>query len=179
MRPKPPRGMPNLYRHGRHASACSEVAAGSPTRRAPRIKGAAAMFYDARKKDHGLARDPFKAIVVPRPIGWFTSISARGEINLAPYSFFNAVSEDPPMVMFSSDGRKDSVCFIEETQEFVCNFASYDLRDAVSKSGTGYPRGINEMIETGLEPAPSRLVRPPRVAVAPCALECKLLQIVN
>jgi len=137
------------------------------------------MFYDPRKNDHGLPRDPFKAIVVPRPIGWFTSISAKGEINLAPYSFFNAVSEDPPMVMFSSGGRKDSLSFIEETKEFVCNFATFDLRDAVSKSGTEYPRGVNEMIEAGLEPAPSRLVRPPRVAASPCALECKLLQIVD
>jgi flavin reductase (DIM6/NTAB) family NADH-FMN oxidoreductase RutF len=137
------------------------------------------MFYDPRKNDHGLPRDPFKAIVVPRPIGWFTSISAKGEINLAPYSFFNAVSEDPPMVMFSSGGRKDSLAFIEETKEFVCNFATFDLRDAVAKSGMEYPRGVNEMIEAGLEPAPSRLVRPPRVAASPCALECKLLQIVD
>jgi flavin reductase (DIM6/NTAB) family NADH-FMN oxidoreductase RutF len=137
------------------------------------------MFYDTRKNDHGLPRDPFKAIVVPRPIGWFTSMSAKGEINLAPYSFFNAVSEEPPMVMFSSGGRKDSIAFIEETGEFVCNFASFALREAVSKSGMEYPRGVNEMVETGLEPAPSRLVRAPRVAASPCALECKLLQIVD
>jgi flavin reductase (DIM6/NTAB) family NADH-FMN oxidoreductase RutF len=137
------------------------------------------MFYDPRKNDHGLARDPFKAIVVPRPIGWFTSISAKGEINLAPYSFFNAVSEDPPMVMFSSGGRKDSLSFIEETKEFVCNFATFELRDAVSKTGMEYPRGVDEMTEAGLEPAPSRLVRPPRVKASPCALECKLLQIVD
>lgn len=137
------------------------------------------MFYEPRKNDHGLPRDPFKAIVVPRPIGWFTSMGAKGEINLAPYSFFNAVSEDPPMVMFSSGGRKDSIAFIAETGEFVCNFASFELRDAVSQSGMEYPRGVNEMIETGLAPAPSRLVRPPRVAASPCALECKLLQIVD
>jgi flavin reductase (DIM6/NTAB) family NADH-FMN oxidoreductase RutF len=134
------------------------------------------MFYETAKNDHGLPRDPFKAIVVPRPIGWLTSISQKGEINLAPYSFFNAVSEQPPMVMFSSGGRKDSVAFIEETGEFVCNFA---LREAVSKTGAEFPRGVNEMIEAGLDPAPSRLVRPPRVAASPCALECKLLQIVD
>jgi flavin reductase (DIM6/NTAB) family NADH-FMN oxidoreductase RutF len=137
------------------------------------------MFYETAKNDHGLPRDPFKAIVVPRPIGWLTSISAKGEINLAPYSFFNAVSEHPPMVMFSSGGRKDTVAFIEETKEFVCNFANFALREAVSTSGTEFPRGVNEMIEAGLEGAPSRLVRPPRVAAAPCALECKLLRIVD
>jgi flavin reductase (DIM6/NTAB) family NADH-FMN oxidoreductase RutF len=137
------------------------------------------MFYETAKNDHGLPRDPFKAIVVPRPIGWLTSVSAKGEINLAPYSFFNAVSEQPPMVMFSSGGRKDSICFVEETKEFVCNFANFALREAVSKTGTDFPRGVNEMIEAGLDPAPSRLVRPPRVAACPCALECKLLQIVD
>jgi flavin reductase (DIM6/NTAB) family NADH-FMN oxidoreductase RutF len=137
------------------------------------------MFYQPAKNDHGLPRDPFKAIVVPRPIGWITSVSRKGEINLAPYSFFNAVSEEPPMVMFSSGGRKDSIAFIEETGEFVCNFASFALREAMSRTGTDFPRGINEMLEAGLEPAPSRLVRPPRVAAAPCALECKLLQILD
>jgi flavin reductase (DIM6/NTAB) family NADH-FMN oxidoreductase RutF len=137
------------------------------------------MFYQTAKNDHGLSRDPFKAIVLPRPIGWLTSISAKGEINLAPYSFFNAVSEQPPMVMFSSGGRKDSISFVEETKEFVCNFANFALREAVSKTGMEFPRGVNEMIEAGLDPAPSRLVRPPRVAASPCALECKLLQIVD
>ena len=137
------------------------------------------MFYETAKNDHGLPRDPFKAIVVPRPIGWLTSVSLKGEINLAPYSFFNAVSEEPPMVMFSSGGRKDSIAFIEETGEFVCNFASFALREAVSKTGMEFPRGVNEMIEAGLDPAPSQLVRPPRVAASPCALECKLLQVVD
>jgi flavin reductase (DIM6/NTAB) family NADH-FMN oxidoreductase RutF len=137
------------------------------------------MFYEPAKNDHGLPRDPFKAIVVPRPIGWITSISRKGEINLAPYSFFNAVSEEPPMVMFSSGGRKDSIAFVEETREFVCNFASFPLREAMSKTGMEFPRGINEMTEAGLAPAPSRLVRPPRVAAAPCALECRLLRIVD
>jgi flavin reductase (DIM6/NTAB) family NADH-FMN oxidoreductase RutF len=111
------------------------------------------MFYETAKNDHGLPRDPFKAIVVPRPIGWITSVSHKGEINLAPYSFFNAVSEDPPMVMFSSGGRKDSISFIEETKEFVCNFASFDLREAMSTTGTEFPRGVNEMVEAGLAPA--------------------------
>jgi flavin reductase (DIM6/NTAB) family NADH-FMN oxidoreductase RutF len=137
------------------------------------------MFYDTAKNDHGLPRDPFKAIVSPRPIGWITSMSARGEVNLAPYSFFNAVSDEPPIVMFASDGPKDSIVFIEETKEFVCNLATYDLRNAVVETSVEFPRGINEMAEAGLAPAPCRLVRPPRVAISPCAMECKLLQVIR
>jgi flavin reductase (DIM6/NTAB) family NADH-FMN oxidoreductase RutF len=137
------------------------------------------MFYDARKNDHGLPHDPFKAIVAPRPIGWITSMSAAGAINLAPYSWFNGVSSRPPMVMFSSEQRKDSLTFIEETGEFVCNFATFELREAVNQTSAPYPRGVNEMADAGLAAAPSRLVRPPRVAASPCALECKWLKTVS
>ena len=137
------------------------------------------MFYETSRNDHGLAFDPFKAIVAPRPIGWITSISASGEVNLAPYSFFNAVSGSPPCVMFSSDGYKHSVENIAETREFVCNLATWDNRNEVNLTSASLPRGVNEMSEVGLEPAPSRLVKPPRVASAPCALECRLLQIVQ
>jgi len=137
------------------------------------------MFYDVRKNDHGLPHDPFKAIVAPRPIGWITSMSAAGEINLAPYSWFNGVSSRPPMVMFSSETRKDSLAFIEETKEFVCNFTTYELREQVNLTSAPLARGVNEMASAGLAAAPSRLVRPPRVAASPCALECKLLQIVD
>jgi flavin reductase (DIM6/NTAB) family NADH-FMN oxidoreductase RutF len=137
------------------------------------------MFYETAKNDHGLARNPLKAIVAPRPIGWITSMSAKGEINLAPYSFFNAVSDDPPIVLFSSEGPKDSLVFVEETKEFVCSLATFDLRDAMVETSGQFPRGVNEMEQSGLMPAPSRLVRPPRVAASPCALECKLLQIID
>jgi flavin reductase (DIM6/NTAB) family NADH-FMN oxidoreductase RutF len=137
------------------------------------------MFYDTRKNDHGLPHDPFKAIVAPRPIGWITSMSAKGEINLAPYSFFNGCSSKPPVVMFSSEGRKDSLTFIEETKEFVCNVAVFDLRDAINATSASFERGVNEMAKAGLEPAPSRLVKPPRVAASPCALECKWLKTVE
>ena len=75
------------------------------------------MFYEPRKGDHGLPHDPYNAIVGPRPIGWITSMSAKGEINLAPYSYFNGVSSRPAMIMFSSEGRKDSIAFVEETRE--------------------------------------------------------------
>jgi flavin reductase (DIM6/NTAB) family NADH-FMN oxidoreductase RutF len=137
------------------------------------------MFYDTRKNDHGLPHNPFKAIVAPRPIGWITSISAKGEINLAPYSFFNGITDRPPIVMFSSEGQKDSVAFVEETKEFVCNLATYDLRDEMNATSAPLPRGVNEMQAVGLASAPSRLVKPPRVAASPCALECKWLKTVK
>jgi flavin reductase (DIM6/NTAB) family NADH-FMN oxidoreductase RutF len=137
------------------------------------------MFYETAKNDHGLPFDPFKAIVAPRPIGWITSIGADGAINLAPYSFFNALSSRPPIVGFSSEGRKDSAALVEETGEFVCNLATYDLRAAMNQTAASFPRGVNEMQEAGLAAAGSRLVRPPRVAASPCALECRWLQTVR
>src|ERR1700722_17174305 len=137
------------------------------------------MFYEPHKRNHGLPHDPFKAIVAPRPIGWITTMSARGEINLAPYSFFNGVSSDPPMVMFSSDGRKDSVTFVEETREFVCNLATWDLRAQMNATSAPFARGIDEMKVVGLEPAQSMLVKPPRVKAGPCAMECRWLQTVR
>ena len=106
-------------------------------------------------------------------------MSAKGEINLAPYSYFNGVRSRPPMVMFSSEGRKDSLEFIEETKEFVCNLATWDLRHQMNQTSAPYPRGVNEITEAGLTAAPSRLVKPPRVAEAPAALECKWVQTVQ
>ena len=137
------------------------------------------MFYDTAKNDHGLPHNPFKAIVSPRPIGWITSKCARGEINLAPYSFFNAITDRPPIVMFSSEGPKDSVAFVEETKEFVCSLATWELRDAMNLTSAPLPRGESEMAAAGLAPAPSRLVKPPRVAASPCALECRWLKTVG
>jgi flavin reductase (DIM6/NTAB) family NADH-FMN oxidoreductase RutF len=137
------------------------------------------LFYEPRKRNHGLSHDPFKAIVAPRPIGWISSMSAQGETNLAPYSFFNGVSSDPPMVMFSSEGRKDSITFVEETKEFVCNLAVWDLREQMNATSGPFPRGTNEMKEAGLVAAPSILVRPPRIRASPCALECQWLQTVH
>src|SRR3954451_10609163 len=134
------------------------------------------MFYEPHKRNHGLPHDPFKAIVAPRPIGWITSMSAKGEINLAPYSFFNGLSAEPALVMFCSEGRKDSVVFAEETKEFVCNLATFDLREQMNTTSGAYPRGVDEMKEAGLEAAPSVLVKPPRVKASPCAMECKWLQ---
>ncbi len=90
------------------------------------------MFYDAVANTHGLEWDPFKALVSPRPIGWISTLDANGVVNLAPYSFFNAVSTDPHFLMFSSGGRKDSQCNAEESGEFVCSLATYELRDAMN-----------------------------------------------
>lgn len=136
------------------------------------------MFYETAKNDHGLPHNPFKALVAPRPIGWITAMNAKGEINLSPYSFFNAVSDRPDMVVFSSDGHKDALAFAEETGEFVCNLATFELRDQMNATSAPLRRGENEMAHAGLTPAPSRLVRPPRVAEAPAALECKWLKTV-
>ena len=137
------------------------------------------MFYDTSKNDHGLPYNPVNAIVAPRPIGLVTSMSAKGEINLAPYSFFNGVTDKPPIVMFSSEGPKDSVAFVEDTKEFVCSLATFDLREQMNGTSAALPRGVSEMQATGHESALSRLVKPPRVAAFPCALECRWLQTVR
>src|SRR5437870_8100122 len=137
------------------------------------------MFYDTSKNDHGLPHNPFKAIVAPRPSGWITTMSLKGETNLAPYSFFNGITDKPPIVMFSSEGPKDSVAFVEETKEFVCSLATYELRDQMNGTSAPLARGKSEMEATGLTPAPSRFVKPPRVAASPCALECKWLKTVS
>jgi flavin reductase (DIM6/NTAB) family NADH-FMN oxidoreductase RutF len=136
------------------------------------------MFYEPDKRDTKvLPHDPFKAIVAPRPIGWITSISAKDEVNLAPYSFFNGINSRPNLVMVGSEGRKDSVTNIAETGEFVCSLATWDLREAMNDTAAPLAHGVNEMVRAKLEPAPSRLVKPPRVAASPCALECKLVRI--
>lgn len=136
------------------------------------------MFYDTATNDHGLPHDPFKALVVPRPIGWITSMRADGALNLAPYSFFNAFSTRPPIVGFSSEGRKDSVAFVEDTREFVCNIATYAFKDAVNATSAPLPRGQSEFVAAGLETEASRLVRPPRVKGIAAALECRWLRTV-
>jgi flavin reductase (DIM6/NTAB) family NADH-FMN oxidoreductase RutF len=137
------------------------------------------MFYEPKKKNHGLPHDPYTAIVGPRPIGWITSIGTTGEVNLAPYSFFNSVSSAPPMVMFASEGRKDTIALVEETGEFVCNLAVWELREQVKQSSWSFPRGTNEMDVIGLEASPSVLVKPPRIKASPCALECKWLKTIR
>lgn len=142
------------------------------------------MFYET-DRPHGLAANPLNAIVVPRPIGWISSVDGQGRTNLAPYSFFNAVAYRPPQVMFSATGAheqgglKDSIANIRATGEFVVNLATWALRDAMNASSVPAPAEIDEFEHAGLERAPSRLVRPPRVAASPVHLECVLSQIVE
>lgn len=130
------------------------------------------MFYSTDENKHGLKHNPFKALVAPRPIGWISTLSGEGVINLAPYSFFNGVSDVPPFVMFSSAGAKDSLRNIEQTGEFVCSLATYALKDQMNKTSAGVGPEIDEMKMAGLTPAASALVNPPRVAESPVALEC-------
>ena len=138
------------------------------------------VFYEPDKRDRDLLpHDPFKAFIAPRPIGWVSTVSASGAVNLAPYSYFNAVCDTPPTVMFSSNGAKDSMTFAHETGEFVWNMATWDLREPMNLSSADLPRGRSEFEHAGLELAPSRLVAPPRVAAAPVSLECKVTQVVQ
>jgi flavin reductase (DIM6/NTAB) family NADH-FMN oxidoreductase RutF len=136
------------------------------------------MFYEP-SKGHGLPHDPSKAIVAPRPIGWISTVSKAGKLNLAPYSFFNAFSTRPFIVWFSSEGEKDSATFAEETGEFVANLVSRDLAEKMVRTAVDAPRGVSEFDYADLIMAPSRLVAPPRVAAAPAALECRVTEILR
>ncbi len=137
------------------------------------------MFYDAVSNTHGLERDPFTALVSPRPIGWISTLDVNGVVNLAPYSFFNAVSTNPHFVMFSSGGRKDSQRNAEETGEFVCSLATYELREAMNRTSKHVESHVDEMALAGLSPAPSSMVAPPRVAESPVAFECKYWRTID
>lgn len=136
------------------------------------------MFYDALENKHGLPHDPFKALAVPRPIGWISTVSKSGVANLAPYSFFNAVAEKPHYVVFGSGGIKDSLANIEETGEFVCNIATYDLRHQMNTSSATVPRGVDEFPLAGLTAVKSNLINAPRVKEAAAAFECRLHQVI-
>lgn len=136
------------------------------------------MHYSVAAADHGLRYDPFKAVVAPRPIGWITTMSRAGQVNCSPYSFFNAISDKPHMVAFGGGHMKDAQAFIEETGEFTCSLATFELRDQMNLTSAPLPRGEDEMVFAGLEPAPSKFVRPPRVKASPAAIECKYLQTV-
>ena len=136
------------------------------------------MFYEPAN-GHGLPYNPFKAIVAPRPIGWISTRAPDGTPNLAPYSFYNAIADTPPMVMFSSSGRKDSVDIAEKTGEFVCNFVGEALYKAMNQTSFAYERSISEFAKAGLEEAECRIVKAPRVAAAPAALECVVTDIME
>ncbi|HEX3505072.1 MAG TPA: flavin reductase family protein [Xanthobacteraceae bacterium] len=137
------------------------------------------MDYDPRSEPHNLAHDPTTCLVVPRPIGWITTISPAGVVNLAPYSFFNMIASRPPFVMFASNTRKHSQLHAESGSEFVFNLATYDLRNEMNITGGDYPENVSEPELAKLTMAPSRKVKPPRVAGSPIALECVYSQTVK
>ena len=142
------------------------------------------MFYRPGEP-HGLPHNPFNALVVPRPIGWISSLDAHGRANLAPYSFFNAVAYFPPQVIFSGTGAhaagglKDSIANIEATGAFVCNLATEALARAMNLTSAAAPRETDEFELAGLTKAPSAVVAPPRVAESPAQLECELVRVVE
>ena len=141
-------------------------------------------FRPGSHKEAGLSFSPIKAIVSPRPIGWISSCGNGGSINLAPYSYFNAISEQPPMVMFSSAPsvnaqHKDSLRNVIDNEEFVVNVVSAALGDAMNITSADLAYGQNEFTAAGLEMADCNTVKVPRVAAAPAALECKLWRVVE
>jgi flavin reductase (DIM6/NTAB) family NADH-FMN oxidoreductase RutF len=137
------------------------------------------MFYDTEKNDHGLPFNPFKSCVIPRPVGWVSTLSHDGIVNLAPFSMFNQLGYDPPIVMFSGSNRpgtgrrKDSVTNAEETGEFVVNMATWELRDKIAATSRFVEPEADEFEIAGLTKTPSRFVAPPRVVESPIHLECK------
>jgi flavin reductase (DIM6/NTAB) family NADH-FMN oxidoreductase RutF len=138
------------------------------------------VFYEPHQRDRTLLpHDPFKAMVLPRPVGWISTVSKAGEVNLAPYSYFNAFSTSPQIVGFSSEGEKDSQVFAMETGEFVWSMATYALREQMNATAASLPRGQSEFAHARLATAPSRLVRAPRVKDSPAALECRVTQMVS
>lgn len=128
---------------------------------------------------HGLPHDPFNAILGPRPIGWISTLSSDGVRNLAPYSFFNAFNYTPPLIGFSSQGRKDTLRNIEQTGEFVWNLATRPLAEAMNLSCAAAPPEVDEFALAGLTPRASTLVQVPRVAESPVAFECRCSQIIR
>ena len=144
------------------------------------------MFYTTKKNDHGLKYNPFKAIVSPRPIAWVSTRSESGVDNLGPYSFFNAMSDLPPIIGFNSGPQKmgieepkDSVTNIRETGVFCVNIVSDALKEAMNISSGHYAHGIDEFERAGLTKAQAKLIDAPYVADSPVTMECKLHDILQ
>jgi len=143
------------------------------------------MHYDPRvdPKPAPLKYNPLNALVGPRPIGWITTVDPEGRINLAPFSYFNAFSSDPPIVAFGpnarpSGGSKDTLVNVRAVPEFTASVVSAELAVAMNDTSRESPYGFDEMAAAGLAPAASTRVRPPRVAAARAALECRVFDIV-
>lgn len=141
------------------------------------------MFYRPEARPAVLKHDPFKALVSPRPIAWVSSMDGEGRVNLAPYSFFNAVGDRPPLLMIAPNGHKaeepvgkDTLRNVLETEEFVVNVTPARLAEAMNVTAAPYGVGEDEFVAAGLEKAPCEIVRPPRIASAPAAFECRLIR---
>ncbi len=144
------------------------------------------MFYETKKNNHGLKHDPFKSCIIPRPIAWITTISNDGVDNCAPYSFFNGVSSDPPMVMFANNGSaidgsgpRDTFSNIKENQEFVINISTFNTKDKMNKTSARLCRNVSEIEFASLETLDSRLVKPKRLKESPINMECTLYKIID
>ena len=137
-----------------------------------------AHFYEPAK-GHGLRHDPFKAIVAPRPIGWISTLSTTGAVNLAPYSFFNAFSSNPPILGFAGEKLSDTVINARDTGAFVYNVVNSALAQRMSATSYAWPHGVDEMAKAGIAPASCRVVAAPRVAASPASMECRTLQVSN
>lgn len=130
-------------------------------------------FYSYQpQQGHGLPHDPIPSLIGPRPIGWISTCDKQGNTNLAPYSFFNIFNYSPPILVFSSVGKKDSVTNAIETGEFVYNLATLELGQQVNSSSAMLPHGESEFDLTGLSTLPSTLITPPRIAQTPVSMEC-------
>lgn len=137
------------------------------------------IFFEPQNRDKTLLpHNPWTAMIAPRPIGWISTRSSAGQVNIAPYSYFNAVSAIPPVVMFSSDGWKDTLTFANETMEFVWNMATWDLREQMNLTSADLKRGDSEFDFAKLETAPCQIVAAPRVAKSPVAFECKVVDVI-
>jgi flavin reductase (DIM6/NTAB) family NADH-FMN oxidoreductase RutF len=118
-------------------------------------------------------------LVVPRPIAWVSTVAPSGVRNLAPHSYFNICSDDPPIVHFTSSGEKDSLRNVAATKEFVINIVTEDLLEPMNLTSADFPPDEDEFAWAGLEAAPSVIVKPPRVAAAKAALECTLERVLQ
>ena len=144
------------------------------------------MFYETKTNNHGLKHNPFKSCIIPRPIAWITTISNDGIDNCAPYSFFNGVSSDPPMIMFANNGSaidgsgpRDTFSNIKENQEFVINISTFNTKDKMNKTSARLCRNVSEIEFASLETLDSRLVKPKRLKESPINMECTLYKIID
>ncbi len=138
------------------------------------------MFFETAQgmRPAPLRHNPLNALVMPRPIGWISTVDAAGRPNLAPFSYFNAVCADPPYVMFAPNGPKDTFSNLAKMPEFVASLVRETDGEAMNATSRPYPPGVDEFVACGIASAPSNLVRPPRVASAKAALECRVYQVV-